>query len=83
MANISITIPDESLTRIVEALCDGVSPTNAKAKAKMIELVKLYVKNYENNKITLQNQAIISGAISTKNTAIIAADSEVDGINIT
>lgn len=83
MANITITIPDADLSRIVEALCDGVNPTNAKAKIKLIELAKQYVKIYENNKITLQNQATISSAISTKNTAIMAADSEIDGINIT
>ena len=71
MADITLTIPNASLTRIIDGICnaynydlaiEGVSnpPTKGQfAKAKIIEFVKTTVKNEE---ISAAQQAITSDA---------------------
>lgn len=51
MAQITIDIPNNVLTRVVEALCEGLpEKTNAKAKAEVIRMIREKVAIYEANK---------------------------------
>ena len=81
MANITVTIPDASLTRVINGICntfdyirsiEGVEnpPTKAQfAKSVIIEFIKKTVKNAEINTQTK----------TTENTV----NSEIEGISIT
>lgn len=83
MANITIVIPDADLPKVVEALCDGVSPTNAKAKTKVIELVKDYTRAYYVKKAQTDNQSLVQTANQNVFAAVTVAGSGIDAINIT
>ena len=73
MATISITIPDAVATRVVEALCDGDSPTQAKAKAEVLAMIKSRVIAYESQKTEATETAKLEAAKLAYETAIRAA----------
>lgn len=58
MAQINLQIPDAQLQRVIAALCDGlmtptgspVDPTPALAKQALIQIIKVRVLQYEENK---------------------------------
>jgi hypothetical protein len=83
MASITLVIPDADLTKVVNALCDGVNPTNAKAKTKIIELAKLYVANYEETIAAQNAQAAYDAARASYDSSRTTARTNVQAISIT
>lgn len=47
MATITITVPNQILDRVVEALCNGVDSNSTKAKQEILSIIKSRVKAYE------------------------------------
>lgn len=83
MASITINIPDVDLNKVVEALCNGVNPSNAKAKARLIELAKAEVVAYWTQKAILDNSAAVTTAVTNRDSAVTTAKTESEAINIT
>lgn len=54
MAQITITVPNTVLPRVVEALCNGDTPTNEKARQEIMRMIKDKVKAYEAQKLARQ-----------------------------
>lgn len=82
MAAITLNIPDNQITRVVEALCEGNNPTNAKAKEALIDRIKWMVVNYEVEKARLANLASLKQAQADFQTAQDTASTNANTITI-
>lgn len=83
MAQITLDIPNDKIAQVVEALCNGVSPTNAKAKIELIRMVKDRVATYYAEKAEASNRTAINTAVTAKDTAVAAAKTDAEAISIT
>jgi len=84
MANITITIPDQYLTRVKTALCESgnVEITNANVKSEIVKWIKQITIQQELKARQQTKQAEIEALESTQNTADEAIIADVDSINI-
>jgi len=88
MADITITIPDEHISRVRKALCEyaGLDETNANAKRAIVGWIKEVTLGYEGNiKIETLNEArktSLETLEATYQSEQEALRSEVNSINI-
>lgn len=84
MANITITIPDDKVTRVVTALCNtaGLPVTNANAKKTIIDHIKATTLNYERKLKDETVTAQVRTIQATKETEIGALIVDIEAISI-
>lgn len=85
MANITLSIPDEAIPRVVSALCDseGLKATNANAKKALIMQIKRLVRNYETIHHESERQSAITLAQQTYDQNVQSLTSNIEAISIT
>ena len=62
MANITLTIPDNQIQRVIDALCGRarVTPSGANAKTVVINYVKSVVRRYEAEQSEVNNDISVT-----------------------